>query len=460
MVHKNLHHLIKLEMVDKNPCKIYAVLFNHFNGHKHRHIHNAKLILENFRFDSIPSADIHQFLELIRQLEVAQEAACTESYKENLIKIIVDRNPERISVMRAYIYATQTDMSFANILKHIESHADQQPANISMAAITAKSDQICFGHQTDQCNNSDCQYIHRILRPDEFKLHKYDPKKIPKSKSNNKDKNKVDNTKNKGNKNKNKKDYKNNNNDKTNGNHNPNNPNYRNNNMNTRPLTSEQLQLVGHGRGKSTPTNTQGYSSKQRIMYNTLIAINEMTHNTNNNSNNSQNNNQNGNHNGQNSENSGSNQSNNTNNNNDNYNNSAVNNNNGFGEWNTNSSTHRMSSVAIRMNSLQIKDNIPDENNPNIGDNDIFNDEEESYATTSPYKQGFYRSVHIGFNSQKTDFDEVFRDKVYYNLCDRDLDEDLPYKPIILTYKEFFDLMCEPYKEFKINIEAIYYKTR
>ena len=42
MVHKNLYHLVKAEMTDKNPAKIYTIIFNHFNGHKHRHIQNAE----------------------------------------------------------------------------------------------------------------------------------------------------------------------------------------------------------------------------------------------------------------------------------------------------------------------------------------------------------------------------------------------------------------------------------
>ena len=39
-------------------------------------------------------------------------------------------------------------------------------------------------------------------------------------------------------------------------------------------------------------------------------------------------------------------------------------------------------------------------------------------------------------------------------LWDRDLIENEPYDPTILTYKQFFKIMCEPYEGFKINIKT------
>ena len=42
MIDPNLHHIIKEEILDKDPKSIYTIICKHFAGHKHHHIENAK----------------------------------------------------------------------------------------------------------------------------------------------------------------------------------------------------------------------------------------------------------------------------------------------------------------------------------------------------------------------------------------------------------------------------------
>ena len=51
MIDQNLHHLIKEQISDKDPERIYRELLNHFAGQKQHHIAHAKQAFENHYID-------------------------------------------------------------------------------------------------------------------------------------------------------------------------------------------------------------------------------------------------------------------------------------------------------------------------------------------------------------------------------------------------------------------------
>ena len=52
MIDPNLRHLIREELLDKDPRSIYTIICEHFAGHKHHHIENAKQNLENHKLNA------------------------------------------------------------------------------------------------------------------------------------------------------------------------------------------------------------------------------------------------------------------------------------------------------------------------------------------------------------------------------------------------------------------------
>ena len=87
MIDPNLHHLIKEQIADKDPERIYKELLNHFAGHKQHHIEHAKYSLEHHLIN--PNAvilSISVLREKLLSFEDAQASDTTEPYRCALLQ--------------------------------------------------------------------------------------------------------------------------------------------------------------------------------------------------------------------------------------------------------------------------------------------------------------------------------------------------------------------------------------
>ena len=170
-----LHHLIKEELLDKDPRSIYTIIY--FAGHKHHHIENAKQNLENHKLNAAQiTLSISLLIEKLQLFEEAQESITTEAYKLGLLKTMMKANMNT-QLEKLYDFAIHNRWSFNHILEYIIELSDKVNMPIIMAAIKI-NDQFCHQFQTGNCKRENCSFKHVMMTEQEKKDSNYDPEKL------------------------------------------------------------------------------------------------------------------------------------------------------------------------------------------------------------------------------------------------------------------------------------------
>ena len=177
MIDPNLHHLIKEEILDKDPRSIYTIICEHFAGHKHHHIENAKQNLENHKLNAAQiTLSISLLIEKLQLFEEAQESITTEAYKLGLLKTMMKANMNT-QLEKLYDFAIHNRWSFNHILEYIIELSDKVNMPIIMAAMKI-NDQFCHQFQTGNCKRENCSFKHVMMTEQEKKDSNYDPEKL------------------------------------------------------------------------------------------------------------------------------------------------------------------------------------------------------------------------------------------------------------------------------------------
>ena len=195
MINNDLHHIMQTEINEKRPAQVWTAMNKYFNGHLHKHVQIAKEKLEAFRFNSITSADVATLRELVRQLEMSQGIPLNDSYKINLLRIIVNSHPNKETLNLSF-QNIQNHMKFYQILNHILSIEDVAPASMKFCSVVGTGKKItCFANMQGLCKlGNNCSRPHIIIEPHEYAEYGY----LPEKKMKPIDKNKSKNDKNKG----------------------------------------------------------------------------------------------------------------------------------------------------------------------------------------------------------------------------------------------------------------------
>ena len=283
MIDQNLHHLIKEQISDKDPERIYRELLNHFAGHKQHHIAHAKQAVENHYIDpNAVTLSISVFREKLMSFHDAQESDTTEPHKIALFQHAMSKITEGTS-SEHYKNASMSEYNFNEILEYLIKHLNHVHAPMIMAAVM-QPDKPCYRFQSGNCTREKCPFAHRKMTEQEMKDSNYDTNKLPKTinKSKGKSRNHEKNT------------FRNNNSEGTNGMHNNKNINNSdNNNNNAHPIKNynkfnrqHRLLLALHDpqNGNTNQSNSfvnTGYNNNNQNNYNNLQYQNNGSHNNN-----------------------------------------------------------------------------------------------------------------------------------------------------------------------------------
>ena len=135
MIDPNLHHIIKEQISDKDPERIYHELLNHFAGHKQHHIAHAKQAVENHYIDpNAVTLSISIFRELLMSFHDAQESETTEAHRIALFQHTMSKITEGI-LSEHYKYASMSEYNFNEILEYLIKHSNHVHAPMIMAAV-------------------------------------------------------------------------------------------------------------------------------------------------------------------------------------------------------------------------------------------------------------------------------------------------------------------------------------
>ena len=142
MIDQNLHHLIKEQIADKDPGRIYRELLNHFAGHKQHHIATQKQAVEEHYINPNAITLSTVFREKLLSFHDAQESDTTEPHIIALLQHAMSK------ITDGYLsehnkFASMSGYDFNTILEYLINHANHVHAPIIMAAVM-QSDKPCY----------------------------------------------------------------------------------------------------------------------------------------------------------------------------------------------------------------------------------------------------------------------------------------------------------------------------
>ena len=135
MVHPSLHHLMVHEIATKNPHGMWLILCHHFDGHQHKHVEAARLLLDHLKLaGKHVSTDYTHLCTAIEALEFAQDFKLAELSKLGHLRRLVSTD-SRPGVQAIFQHCQFSKTPFAETVASIIADWDVLPATPRMAYV-------------------------------------------------------------------------------------------------------------------------------------------------------------------------------------------------------------------------------------------------------------------------------------------------------------------------------------